>query len=329
LIDGYNNVGPEMKISRSLKNDGTVGPIALNFLAGIPQNHLFFREHQLRHPVSIYNLSLDKLTKAFIAVVEEYGRDTIRFSVEPNGGFDIKGLLQAQEHLLHCLQEHLDDCYLILKTLIDPAKTNATAIAANEFVADSKLPGSKSFVQAADEYRRSLTIVNKLKHNQGRLRGYGIYPGDGIYLGYFLEEPDKEGVVGPSPEIHPNQGAFSFARDLKLRFFLVYSLSGKLVKAVERALLGLYQTSLPKAAGPQQKTDDWNRLVALISKIPNAIFPRELNLGVATIHLTDDGQELTMRFPDRIRVAYRSATGRAVVSTVGDGFSRQFKVPLP
>ena len=318
-----------MKISRSLNNDGTVGPIALNFLPGIPQNYVFFREHQLRHPASIYNLSLDKLTKAFIAVVEEYGKDTTRFSVEPNGTFDIKGLLQAQEHLLHCLQEHLDDCYLILKTLIDSTKTNARSIAAKAFVADSKLPGAKSFAQATDEYRSSLALVNKLKHNQGRLRGCGIYPGDGIYLGYFLEEPDKDGVVGPSPEIHPNRGAFSFARDLKWRFFLLYSLSGKLVKAVERALSGLYQISLPKAALPQQKTDDWNRLVALISKIPNAIFPREVDSGVATIHLTDDGQELTMRFPDRIRIAYKSAAGRAVVSTVGDGFSRQFKVPLP
>ena len=110
---------------------------------------------------------------------------------------------------------------------------------------------------------------------------------------------------------------------------MVYSLSGKLVKAVERALWGVYQAPLPSGAPPQQKTDDWNRLVRMISEIANAIFPREVNAGVATVHLTDDGQELTMRFPEHVQVAYRSATVRAVVSTVGDGFSRQFKLPLP
>src|ERR1700741_3206356 len=105
----------EMKITRSLSNDGTLCPIALNYLGGIPEKYVFFREQQQRHPASIYNLSLDKLAKAFAAVIQEYVRDTTRFSVEPNGGFDINVLLQAQEHLLHCLLEHFDHCYLNFK----------------------------------------------------------------------------------------------------------------------------------------------------------------------------------------------------------------------
>jgi hypothetical protein len=201
----------EMRIIRTLGRDGTFAPLAANYLAGIPQQHVFFREQQLRHPASIYNLSLEKLTRAFVAVLEGYARDTTRFSVEPNGDFDLKALLEAQEHLLRCLQEHLDDCYLILKTFVDPATTNTKSIHANQYVVDSKLPGAKAFMQATVDYKTSLIIANKLKHNQGRLRGCGIYPGDGVYLGYFLEEPDKAGVLGPSPEIHPNRGAFSFA----------------------------------------------------------------------------------------------------------------------
>jgi hypothetical protein len=71
--------------------------------------------------------------------------------------------------------------------------------------------------------------------------------------------------LGPSPEIHPNRGAFSFGRDLKWRFFLVYSLSKNLVTAVQRALMGLHQVTLERATPPQQKNDDWNRLAATIS----------------------------------------------------------------
>ena len=150
-----------------------------------------------------------------------------------------------------------------------------------------------------------------------------------LYLGYYLEEPDEAGVVGPSPEIHPNQGAFSFARDIKWRFFLVYALSESLVKAVQRALMGLHQTTIEKAALPQQQTEDWTRLAAMISNIPLAIFPKESHMSVATFHLKDDGRELSIKFPDRVRVVYPSLSGRAVVSTTGDGFSRQFKLPLP
>jgi len=318
-----------MKIKRNLDRNGTLGPLALNFLAGIPHQYIFSREQQLRHPSSIYNLSLDKLARAFFAVAEGYARDTALFKDLPNGGFDIKVLLDAQEHLLRCLQEHLDDCYLILKTFVDPATTKSKSIYADQYVVDSKLPGAKAFIQASEGYRTSLKIVNKLKHSQGRLRGFGIYPGDGVYLGYFLEEPDKAGVVGPSPEIHPNQGAFSFARDLKWRFFLVYSLSESLVKAVERALMALHQTPIGKGEPPQQQTEDWNRLAAAISNIPLAIFPKESRTSVATVHLTGDGRELSMKFPDRVHIVYPSLSGRAVVSTVGDGFSRQFKLPLP
>jgi len=318
-----------VKIKRNLDRDGTLGPLAVSYLAGIPQQRVFFREQQLRHPASIYNLSLEKLTKAFVAVLEGYATDTTRFSVEPNGGFDLKALLEAQEHLLRCLQEHLDDCYLILKTLVNPATTRVKTIQADQYVVDSKLPGAKAFMQATADYKTSLKIANRLKHNQGRLRGFGIYPGDGVYLGYFLEEPDKAGVLGPSPEIHPDRGAFSFARDLKWRFFLVYSLSENLVKAVERALMGLHHAPLERAAPRQQQTEDWNHLVTAISKIPRAIFPRELHANMATVQLTDDGRELAIKFPDRVRIVYPPFSGRAVVSTVGDGFSTQFKVPLP
>ena len=320
-----------MKITRNLDRDGTFGPLALNYLAGIPQQHLFFREQQLRHPASIYNLSLEKLGGAFAAVTEEYARDTARFSVEPNGGFDLKSLLDAQEHLIRCAQEHLADCYLILKTFVNPATTKATAIHADEYINDFKLPGIKSFVQAIADYKSSLRIADRLKHNQGRLRGIGIFPGDGAYLGYYLEEPNRDGVLSPSPEIHPNQGAFSFARDLKWRFFLVYSLSENLVKAVERALAGLHQVSLERAAPPRQQNEAWNRLTETMSEIERAIFPKEMDTSVATVLLTNDGRQLSIKFPDRIRIVYPALQGRvrAVVSTMGDGFSTQFKMPIP
>ena len=317
-----------MKITRSLDRDGTLGPLALNYLAGIPQQHIFSREQQLRHPASIYDLSLEKLSRAFAAVTEGYKRDTARLSVTQKELFDLKALLDTQEHLLRCLQEHLDDCYLILKTFVNPATTTSKSDYAEQYVLDSKLPGIRGFRDAAADYKTSLRIANLLKHNQGRLRGVGIYPGDDVYLGYYLEGPDKTGVLGPSPEIHPNRGAFSFARDLKWRFFLVYSLSESLTKAVQRAFAGLHQISIGRDKLKLQ-SEEWDRLTSAISKIPRAIFPKEMDASVATIQVSEDEKELSIKFPDRVRILYPSFTGRAVVSTVGDGFSTQFNVPFP
>ncbi len=317
-----------MKITRTLKRDGTLGPLALNYLAGIPQQHLFFREQQLRHPAAHYHLSLEKLTRAFVTVLEGYERDTVRFHVPSKGDFDVKSLLNAQEHLLRCLQEHMDDCYLILKTLINPAITKSKSPFTDRYVEESKLPGAKAFMEATADYKASLRVANKLKHNQGRLRGCAVYFDAGPFIGYYLEEPDKAGVIGPSPEIHPDQGAFSFARDLKWRFFLVYSLSENLVKAVQRALAGLHRVALATSP-PKQQSDDWNRLAAMIAKMPHAIFPKELKAKVANVEVSRDHQELSIKFPDRMRIVYPFHSGKVVLSTICDGFSTQFKAVFP
>jgi len=318
-----------MKITRKLERDGTIGPPALNYLAGISEQNLFFRQQQLRHPASLYEISLEKLGEAFSMVADEYAKDTDRFNTRPSGIFDIKTLLRAQENLLRSLQEHLADCYLILKTLVDPDKTNGKAVYADQYVIDAKLPGAKAFMQASVGYKTSLNIANKIKHNQGRLHGVGVYPGEGVCLGYFLAEPDKAGVIAPSIEIHPNRGAFSFARDLEWRFFLVYLLSENLVITVQRALLGLHQVHLHRSSPPKRPTGDWGHLAEKISKIPRAYFPKELEASVATVQVAGHQQELTIKFPDRARIVYPSAGMRAVVSTSVDGFSPSFKVPIP
>jgi hypothetical protein len=314
-----------MRITRTVERDGALGPPAVDYLSEIPLQHIFYREQQLRHPASLYSVSLEKLTKAFLDVADGYIRDTARFSLGSDG-FDLTVLLQAQEHLLRCVQEHLDDCYLVLKTLVDPASTKARSIAADEYVIASRLPGAKSFTQATVDFKTSLNIATKLKHNQGRLREVGDYRGDGVYLGYYLEEPNKQGALAPSVEIHPNGGAFSFAADLKWRFFLVYSLSENLLKAVERALTGLHGVSLRRASSPQHDAE-WNQLTKTIAKLPRAIFQKEMNANVATVQLSADEGELSIKFPDRVRILYPSISGRAVVKHKIDRFSPQCRVP--
>jgi hypothetical protein len=189
------------------------------------------------------------LNQSFRAVIDAYKPKVVQYNPMPQGsGFELTGLLQAQENLLRFLQEHLDDCYLILKSLIDPAKAKSKSKFASQYLDTTDLPWAKSFIHATAEYKHSLDIANKLKHQQGRLRGIGVESGGLVRLGYFLEEHHGAGVIGPSREIHPNGGAFSFARDLPLRLFHVYACSEKLVRAIERAMKALNQSEVVRAA---------------------------------------------------------------------------------
>jgi hypothetical protein len=238
---------------------------------------------------------------------------------------EMSDLLKYQESLLRSLQEHLDDCWLILKTLIDPASATKTPLFADRYVIKNRLPWAKSFQDALTAYKSTLRIANKLRHQQGRLRGVAVWLPSGAHLGYFLEEPDANGIIGPSPEIHPDRGAISFARDLGWHLFNVYLCSQKLVSAASKALEARGLNIQPKACANDK---NWQKVVSFAVRIPTAYFPKELAKNFAGFHLSGDGQTLTIKFPEHVRLTFPGPI-RATCSTVVDGHSPSFKVPFP
>lgn len=315
-----------MEITRNLSKDGTFCPTAVNILAQIPQPALFFVQHQLRHPESIYLFSLGKVGEAFTKVAEGYLSKMKECGTGYKNSLDMTDLLRDQENFLRALQEHLDDCYLILKTLVDPASATRNPLFADKYVIENRLPGARSFQNALVDYKRCLRIANMLKHQQGRLRGVAIWLPTGAHLGYFLEAPDSHGQIGPSPAIHPDQGCISFARDLTWHLFNVYLCSEKLVAAIRAALNTLYGISLqPRVSKGDEK---WDAIAGLTCTIPQAFFPKEVQKHAVTFRQNADGQTLTVTFPDKVRVAFPSSI-KVTCSTVVDGHSTTFKVPFP
>jgi hypothetical protein len=168
--------------------------------------------------------------------------------------------------------------------------------------------------------------VNKLKHQQARLRGIAVWTNAGAHLGYFVEEPDKEGLIGPSEDINPDRGCISFARDLPWHLFSVYRHSARLAEAVRRALNSLHGITVkPEIVKPNEK---WHRAVNQACKLPEKIFPMEVPKHIARLRLSDDGQVLTVNFPQHIQLRF-PPTLRATCSLVMDGNSPSYKVPLP
>jgi hypothetical protein len=292
----------------------------------MPTQHLFFVQHRLRHPDSIYAFSLQKVSEAFSKVAQGYFLKMDEYRSNAPGTLELQNLLKDQEDLLRALQEHIDDCYLILKTLVDPASAKQNPKFADKYVIENKLPGAKSFRDAIADYKMTLRIANKLKHQQGRLRGVAIWLERGAHLGYFLEEPDDQGHISPSLDIHPDQGCISFARDLPWHLFNVYLCSEKLVEAIGKALKGLYGMSLHPRPGKQE--GKWGEVVSLACNIPPALFPKEIRKNTASFRIDADGQVLTIRFPERLRLTF-PCTIKTTCSTVVDGNSPTFKVPFP
>jgi hypothetical protein len=317
-------VGELMIISRSLSADGNFAPSAINFLKNIPEKYLFHTQQRLRHPAAIYSFSLAKISEAFDKVVPEYLSKTSESRYGDGKQFDLSLLLAQQETLLKALQEHIDDCYLILKTLVDPSAATKNPLFTDRYVIENKLPGAKYFQRALVSVKSHLQIANKLKHQQGRLRGVAAWPPASVHFGYFMEEPDDKGVLGPSADIHPDQGAFSFSHDLPLRLWDMYVCSEKLVEAVKKALSTLYRFELVPCVASEPC---WESVIGNICKLPLAIFPKERQKPVAKFVLVDQ-DTLEIHFPVIENFPF-SAPLRMTTSTKGDGYSTSFKVPLP
>jgi hypothetical protein len=289
-----------MKITRRLAVHGSFSPAAVNLLRRVPQSALYYTSQQLRNPVSIYRLSLEKVGQAFCKVADGYLSKTEEYS--RNGfpkSWEIDQLLKDQGDFLRIMQEHLDELWLVLKTLIDPSDATKSQLFTDKYVINSKLPGAKTFQEAIDYYKKSLRIANKLRHQQGYLRGVAVLLPTSTVLGYYLEEPDVDGSIGPSIEIHPDRGAISFARDLMWHLLNVYVCSEKLCEAVAKAL-NAKGISLESEIVSGEKC--WEEVISAAKKIPSECFPREARRHVVGFHC--DEQTLTIEFPKQVNFKF-------------------------
>ena len=298
----------------------------MNLLEKLPIEKLFYVEHGTRHPASIYLLSLEKLGKAFKRSIDDYERLTFEHLIQTSNDLKIDDLLESQEHLLRAQQEHLEDCFLILKTLVDPSTAKQSPRFSEQYVTENKLPGVKTFVNAVLDHKARLQIANKLKHQQGRLRGIAIRPYGRLHLGYFLEEPIDKGVIGASKEIHPDQGAFSFARDLSLRFYDAYYCAEKLCNAIRAAFSGLHGISINESHS--QHPSLWKELVQSFARMEENIFPKESGKFMPKFVISKSTDSLSILSGHPANLQFQSSLP-TIVSTVPDRYSNSFRLPIP
>jgi len=85
-----------MKIIRSILQDGNFAPVAVNYLGNIPDTMSFHEKHGLRHPFSIYHVSLRAVTEGFTQVLEEYSNELKNYSAETDVKFFKKYLVRNE-----------------------------------------------------------------------------------------------------------------------------------------------------------------------------------------------------------------------------------------
>jgi hypothetical protein len=290
-----------MKISRDAQKHGNILPSVCGKLSLIPSKLLFYREQRIRHPDSIYAISLDKLLYWLISVLDELDRVTVLRVKDPMKPVDMEGILWRYEVFLKAAQEHYEAHFQILKAFINPSASSSKSTFADKYVEDNRLPGARPYKESVQEYKTMLNCINHLKHNQAVLRYVGA-DGPPILDGFFFEEVDTSGLLGPSPIIHPDQGGFSFFRHLALHAYYVYFCSEKLLRAIEAVLQANNTAGFDTPSHTLASlylANSWKAAIKRLSTLPRVCFPTEVAKHMVKISLSEDENALTISFPSR------------------------------
>lgn len=291
-------------------------PRAARVLSDLRGAQSYHANYSTRHPFGAYNVSLSSVARRGLQLAEVLKNvdRTTMFLRTSNSKWE-SAVLEATDHFLDSLLEHLDDCKGVLRSFFPDTDSR-----------DFKrvLAGFKA---AVEPYRNHIgNIDNHLKHNQGRLRAISFqWPGNAC-LGYFVEGVVAPDTVGPSPQVHPDSNsAFSFNRNIPFHisgvFFVGAALATQL-HVVDRRLTLLPASKLDSAA-----PDDWTRLIEEVANLPDMYFPGEAKSGIPRIRWSARAGG-SIEYPSsRRRMPEPPNPSRVTVSYHGDGATNSFKIP--
>jgi hypothetical protein len=339
-----------MKIERNTYRDGNLYPEVFNYLRELPESILFHSDYTERHPFSIYNLSIQRIMKAFRAVLNEIDQISIAlFDANENLNYSLDNLLDFQKELLSAMHSHLDDCYRILKTLHPPSNINKNFV--EKWLEAAKHPTYKDFQNNISNYRDSFSlIVNKTKHNGGQFRSIMIYSrGRGIVaqdlkngiklflkdvriVGYFLEGMQPDGCVGPDCEVHSGgKTAISLNRDLRFHFANLYRIGRHLKRAIVKAARLTHGIDLShpcEKIEPTSYPNDIEQVAEQVSRLPSLFFEDEFSKPTPNVmyYRNTRGSELKLEFPGTRQMTWQGdVTVHAGIQL--DSVSLKYRIP--
>ena len=275
----------------------------------------FESTYAARHPCAAYNISLTAIASRTAKVIEEL-EDLIRRVLAGNSPESLgdDNLLEAMDHLLDALMEHMDVCCKILRCFVAPQD-------------------DKKFQKVLTQFRKSIepyrdhigTLDNYIKHNQGKLRSVCFTWGTGATLGYFVEGPVSGGALGPVGKIHKDENtAFSFNRDLPFHICNVYAVSSRLaysLKTINSSLI-----PMPPSSSVNVRDAAWSKAIKMTAGLPPIFFPDEVHKPIPRVRVSH--HKVYIEYPaNRPRPVGPLSPSKISILFAGDGVTRSFKMP--
>lgn len=290
-----------------------VAPRATSALVAAKDFPTFQTRLKLRHPLAVYNISISQVVGRFSATLKSHKQLLLPYSASMEKEERNAAFVDSLDALLDSLIEHIDDCNNVIRCF---------------FETDSNTKYKKIYSQFKSSirpYRDHIgKVVNKIKHEQGRLRLISFSWPSGNSIGYFVEGVNHEGAVGPDQDIHEGGNtAFSVARDLRFHLCGIYFVGTHLAQAIyEASGFGTNDRHI-SATG----TEGLASLIMDISEIPPIFFPNEMKKPIPSVKINTRSEVLIACGKIHHEKVLVLPGSRASVNFVGDGVTNTFRMP--
>lgn len=311
-----------MEIIRGTENSGNYNTELYNILVSLPHGILFHSEHSLREPLGIYNVSLNRVLRAF---------ENILIELKEQNNFEKIDL--AHKELLESLMAYIDDGYQIMKCFYPKALVNGNIIFADQWLKKVDKQLIVEYKNNIEPFRNKIAlIVNKTKHNHARychVEGSTLL---GKVLGYYIEGIIGGGVICPDTEIHPmfngEHTAISYNKDIRDNIANLYIISHLMANTIRKIVLKNHGVTLNETLITYEHDEKITTIFKDISLLRLLFFPDEYNGELTQIIIKD--KEIRIKKP--ANNSYRNRLTRPKnwkmkTTMSGDGVTRSWALP--
>lgn len=215
-------------------------------------------EQGRRHPADIYALAIRTVAESFDDAMSDYDAVVLRGEGNALSPALQKAVVKSLDHLLDAIAEHFEDAKCCLHLVLGDLPEKQITKHLREY--DETIRTARAFCT---------TQVNEMKHRQGRLQLIHVAFADSVLWGYFIQGVGSDGDIGPNPNVHKTNTAYSFGRAFRMLALAVLFTSKALATAICRS--PTYRLSQGQGGfGPLQP------LIERLSAMPRVVFWDEI-----------------------------------------------------
>jgi hypothetical protein len=277
--------------------------------------------YRIRRPLGAYNISLQSILDNFALVLRELETLTTRLPIHDAAQYQGASVVEeCQKNLLRSIDEHFDDCEKILKSFFAPGAV---------FNGNPHVEAYFAAIKPFRDYARK--IINHCKHSQGRVRiAFLLTEEQWIIPTYYIEGVDGAGNPGPDLDIHPEGApAFSFSRELRYLFCMVYAVSRHLSRAI-MAIVGLQNLTLPTAVNAIDT--EITEIARRLATFPRLFLRHEKSLDIPSVGIGQAASVTSLSIilgPGHLPEINVGSRCFVLYGWRSDGDSISFRLPFP